>query len=148
MRHSTVAASMIVLLVSTLYAGSIAPVSRAQEATPRLEELPAIAVTFSKAWSSGDPEQLAAIYAENALFEEVVLGGAVTQSRDELRAYAAAVYAAFPNFTATPVSAFVSDNRARRGVESHRDLQRAVRPTATRHGAAGRRARGFGPRTG
>ena len=90
MRHSTVAASMIVLLVSTLYAG-IASVSRAQEATPRLEELPAIAVTFSKAWSSGDPEQLAAIYAENALFEEVVLGGAVTQSRDELRAYAAAV---------------------------------------------------------
>jgi steroid delta-isomerase-like uncharacterized protein len=112
MRHSTVAASMIGLVVSILYVGSIAPVSRAQEATPQLEELPAISVTFSKAWSSGDPEQLAAIYAENALFEEVVLGGAVTHSRDELRVYAAAVYAAFPNFTATPVSAFVSDNRA------------------------------------
>ena len=112
MRHSAVAAPMIVVLASTLCAGSIAPISRAQEATPRLEELPAIAITFSEAWSSGDPEQLAAIYAEDAFFEEVILGGAVTQSRDELRAYAGAVYAAFPDFTATPVSAFVSDNRA------------------------------------
>jgi steroid delta-isomerase-like uncharacterized protein len=112
MRHSTLAASMIFLLASTLYAGSIAPVSRAQEATARPEVLPEIAIAFSEAWSSGDPEQLVAIYAEDALFEEVILGGVVTQSRDELRTYAAAVYAAFPDFTATPESAFVSDNRA------------------------------------
>jgi steroid delta-isomerase-like uncharacterized protein len=90
----------------------MAPVSRAQEATARAEALPTIAVAFSEAWSSGDPEQLIAIYAEDALFEEVVLGGAVTHSRDELGAYAGALYAAFPDFTATPVSGFVSGNRA------------------------------------
>jgi steroid delta-isomerase-like uncharacterized protein len=100
------------LLISTVYASGMAPVSRAQEATPRSEALPEIAVTFSEAWSSGDPDRLVAIYAEDALFEEVVLGGAVTHSRDELRAYAEALYAAFPDFTATPVSGFVSGNWA------------------------------------
>ena len=74
--------------------------------------MPEIAVAFSEAWSSGDPDQLVAIYAEDALFEEVVLGGAVTHSRDDLRAYAGALYGAFPDFTATPVSGFVSGNRA------------------------------------
>ena len=112
MRCSTPATWIVVLLVFTLYAGNLAPVSRAQEATGPAEALPEIAVAFSEAWSSGDPEQLVAIYAEDALFEEVVLDGAVTHSRDELRAYAGALYAAFSDFTATPVSGFVSGNRA------------------------------------
>jgi steroid delta-isomerase-like uncharacterized protein len=111
MRCSMLATAILVLLVSTVYAGSMAPVSRAQEATAREEALPEIAVAFSEAWSSGDPEELVAIYAEDALFEEVVLGGEVTHGRDELRAYAGAVYAAFPDFAATPVNAFASGNR-------------------------------------
>jgi steroid delta-isomerase-like uncharacterized protein len=111
MRCSSRATWVVVILVAAVFAGSRTPVSRAQEATARAEALPEIAVDFSEAWSSGDPEQLVAIYAEEALFEEVVLGGAVTRGRDELRAFAGEVFAAFPNFTATPVSAFVSGNR-------------------------------------
>jgi steroid delta-isomerase-like uncharacterized protein len=100
------------LLISTLHASSMTPVSRAQEAKARSEALPEIGLVFSEAWSSGDPEQLVGIYAEDALFEEVVLSGTVTHSREELRAYAGALYAAFPDFTATPVSGFVSGNWA------------------------------------
>jgi hypothetical protein len=105
MRRSTHITAILMLLISTLYASSMVPVSHAQEATARSEAPPEIALAFSESWSSSDPEQLIAIYAEDALFEEVVLGGAVTHGRDELRAYAGAVYAAFPDFTATPVNA-------------------------------------------
>lgn len=73
--------------------------------------MPEIAIAFSEAWSSGDPEQHVAIYAEDALFEEVVLGDAVTHGRDELRTYVETIYAAFPDFTATPFSGFVSGDR-------------------------------------
>ena len=76
MRRSPRITSILMLLISTLYASGMAPISRAQEATARSEALPEIALAFSEAWSSGDPEQLVAIYAEDALFEEVVLGGA------------------------------------------------------------------------
>jgi steroid delta-isomerase-like uncharacterized protein len=100
------------ILVAALFGGGIPRISRAQDVFPQVDEMPEIAVAFSEAWSSGNPEQLVAIYAEDALFEEVVLGGAVTHSRDDLRAYAEALYAAFPDFTATPVSAFNSGNRA------------------------------------
>jgi steroid delta-isomerase-like uncharacterized protein len=111
MRRSPFVTAILMLLISTMYASSMTPVSGAQEAIARSEELPEIALVLSEAWSSGDPEQLIAIYAEDALFEEVVLGGAVTHGRDELRTYAGTVYAAFPDFTATPVNAFVSGNR-------------------------------------
>ena len=111
MRCSLRITAILMLLISTLYASNVAPVSHAQEATAQSETLPEIARVFSEAWSSGDPEQLIAIYAEDALFEEVVLGGAVTHGRDELRTYAGAVYAAFPDFTATPMNAFASGNR-------------------------------------
>lgn len=111
MRCSLRITAILMLLISTLYASNVAPVSHAQEATAQSETLPEIARVFSEAWSSGDPEQLIAIYAEDALFEEVVLGGAVTHGRNELRAYAGTVYAAFPDFTATPMNAFASGNR-------------------------------------
>jgi steroid delta-isomerase-like uncharacterized protein len=112
MQRSTLLISMLVLLASALFITGTQFAVGAQEVTPRPEELPEIAVAFSDAWSSGDPEHLIAIYAEDAHFEEVVLSGAAIQGRDELRAYAETVYAAFSDFTATPVSGFASGNRA------------------------------------
>jgi steroid delta-isomerase-like uncharacterized protein len=111
MRRSPLITAILMLLISAVYASSMAPVSHAREATARSEALPEIALAFSEAWSSGDPEQLVTIYAEDALFEEVVLDGAVTRGRGELRAYAEMLYGAFPDFTATPVSAFAAGNR-------------------------------------
>jgi steroid delta-isomerase-like uncharacterized protein len=109
--RSTLHFSVLIILFAALV-GGILRVSYAQEVSPQADEMPEIAVVFSEAWSSGNPEQLVDIYAEDALFEEVVLDGATTHSRDELRAYAGALYAAFPDFTAKPVSGFVSGNWA------------------------------------
>ena len=59
------------------------------------------------------PEQVAALYAEDGLFEEVVLG--VVLSPAPVTSYGTMwrpVYAAFPDFTATPPrSAFASGNQ-------------------------------------
>lgn len=84
----------------------------AQDASPPAVELPPIAVDFAAAWSSRDPAQLVAVYAEDAVFEEIVLDGPVIRGRDEMLTYGEAVYAAFPDFTAIPVDAFVSGDRA------------------------------------
>jgi steroid delta-isomerase-like uncharacterized protein len=84
----------------------------AQESSLVAGELPRVAVAFAEAWSCGDPDKLIAIYSEDAIFEEVILGAAPIQGREALAAYAAAVYAAFPDFTATPVRGFASGNEA------------------------------------
>lgn len=73
--------------------------------------LPRTAVDYGAAWSSGDPEQVVALYAERALFEEVILGGGVTRNRDELRAYAREVCTAFSGFALTPTAGFVAGDR-------------------------------------
>jgi steroid delta-isomerase-like uncharacterized protein len=100
----------VVLAIAALAAVSslvgIAPGGLAQDGSPMAGEMPPVAVAFAEAWSSGDPDQVAALYAEDALFEEVILGGAVTSTRDDLRAYVGAVFAAFPDFTATPSAAY------------------------------------------
>ncbi len=82
-----------------------APHGLAQDASPTAGALPPAAVAYAEAWSSGDPDSVAALYAEDALFEEVVLDGAVTTNRDDLIAYVGAVFAAFPDFASTPSAA-------------------------------------------
>jgi steroid delta-isomerase-like uncharacterized protein len=102
---SLVAAALVVLATG--------PVSgvRAQLATPAMTEaLPAIVVAYGAAWSSHDPNQVAALYADDAQFEEVVAGGAVTRNRAELTAYLNDLFAAFPDFTLTPTAGFAADD--------------------------------------
>ncbi len=108
MPRPTVLVSLLVLAVAPLADPALA--AQAQDASPAA--LPPVLADFGTAWSSGDPERVLALYAEDALFEVVVLGGAVTRGRDELRAYAAAVYAAFPDFASTPTCGFVAGDRA------------------------------------
>ena len=97
----------VAVLVATAVATTVA-----QEASPTAADLPEIAVAFAEAWSSGDPDQLVTIYAEDGIFEEVVVGAAPVQGREQIRAVGEAVFAAFPDFTATPVGGFVSGNQA------------------------------------
>ncbi len=108
MRHRIILVALLVLATALLAGPALA--AQAQDASPAA--LPPILADLGAAWSSGDPERVVALYAEDALFEEVVLGGAVTRGHDELRAYAAAVYAAFPDFASTPSGGFVTDDRA------------------------------------
>ena len=67
---------------------------------------------YCAAWSSGHPERLAAMYAPDAVLEEVVSGGVVARGRGEVAAFAASLYAAFPNFAATPRAGFSGGGRA------------------------------------
>jgi steroid delta-isomerase-like uncharacterized protein len=102
---SLVAAALVVLA-----AGSVSGV-RAQPATPAAPAaLPALVIAYGAAWSSDDPNQVAALYADDAQFEEVVAGGAITHDRAELIAYLTGLFAAFPDFTLTPAAGFVADD--------------------------------------
>lgn len=105
------AALAIVLIVFTALWLSPAALG-AQDASPTAADFPEIAVAFAEAWSSGDPDRLVAVYAEDGIFEEVVLGAAPVQGREQIRAVGEAVFAAFPDFTATPVGGFASGNQA------------------------------------
>lgn len=102
------------IALAVLLLGASAVRLGAHQATPSGDQaaLPQVLLDFGAAWSSGDPEQVVAIYTADAIFQEFVLGGVVTDSPDELRAYATAVFAAFPDFTATPTDGFVAGDRA------------------------------------
>jgi len=83
----------------------------AQDSTPTaflplLEE-------WAAAWSSGDPDRVAALFTDDAIFEEAIEGGMVTHGTEDLRAYLADfVFAAFPDLRVELTSGFVSDGWA------------------------------------
>jgi steroid delta-isomerase-like uncharacterized protein len=111
-RGMPLALGLVLALVFLIGWTMFPPALGAQDTSPTAAELPEIAVVFGEAWSSGDPDQLVAIYAEDGIFEEVVVGAAPAQGHEQIRAVGEAVFAAFPDFTATPVAGFVSGNRA------------------------------------
>lgn len=114
MRRPAPLVPLLALMVALLGGMTLGLAARAQDATPAAPPaaLPQIVADYGAAWSSGDPEQVAALYAADALFEEVVLGGIVTNSTDDLRAYVADVFAAFSDFALTPTAGFVAGDRA------------------------------------
>jgi steroid delta-isomerase-like uncharacterized protein len=106
--------SLVVLTVVALaLAGGASSRVMAQAATPAASPaaLPALVAAYGAAWSSRDPAQIAALYADDALFEEVVAGGAVTHGRGELTGYLSELFAAFPDFTLTPTAGFVAGDQ-------------------------------------
>jgi steroid delta-isomerase-like uncharacterized protein len=59
----------------------------AQEATPTA--IPSLLEAWAAAWSSGDVDQLVALYTPDAVYEEVIEGGVVAHGPDEIRAFLA-----------------------------------------------------------
>jgi steroid delta-isomerase-like uncharacterized protein len=112
MPRLAVLASILLLLTGVVVAGH-APTA-AQDASPVASPapLPPLLADYGAAWSSGDPAQVAKLYADDALFEEVVLGGAITHSSADLTAYVGALFAAFSDFALTPTSGFVIADHA------------------------------------
>ena len=112
MRRPAILVPLLALVAAPL--GGPALAARAQDASPAASPgaLPQIVADHGAAWSSGDPERVAALYADDALFEEVVLGGVVTHTADELRAYVGEVFAAFSGFALRPTAGFVAGDRA------------------------------------
>ncbi|HEU5433395.1 MAG TPA: ester cyclase [Thermomicrobiales bacterium] len=82
----------------------------AQGATPAASPapLPPLVAAYGAAWSSHDPEQVASLYVDDARFEEVVAGGAVTSNRAEFTGYLTELFAAFPDFALSPTGGFAA----------------------------------------
>jgi steroid delta-isomerase-like uncharacterized protein len=84
----------------------------AQEASPAAAgAVPPLLVAWAEAWSSHDPEQVVALYVEDAVYEEVPT--AVTASgHDGIRDFVAETHAAFPNIMVTPRNGFQAEGWA------------------------------------
>jgi steroid delta-isomerase-like uncharacterized protein len=67
--------------------------------------VPPLLVAWAEAWSSGEPEKVAALYGEESVYEEVPTGS-VARGPDEIREFVAATYATFPTVTVTPRNGF------------------------------------------
>ena len=71
-----------------------------QQGTPEAKSIPPMLAAWAEAWSSGDPTQMAALYTEDGVYEEVPTG-VVARGPDEITAFIADIYAAFPNAQVT-----------------------------------------------
>lgn len=91
-------------------AGGSAARSAAQEATPAIDDpvLAALVAEYNAAWSSDNPSQVSALYTEDAVFEELVLGGVVTANHEELEAFADAAFGAFTDLAITVTDGFMA----------------------------------------
>jgi steroid delta-isomerase-like uncharacterized protein len=114
MKRPAILVPLLALVVPLLGGSAQIPATRTQVGSSAASPaaLPRIVADYGAAWSSGDPERVADLYADDALFEEVVLGGGVTHNTDELRAYAGEVFAELSGFALTPTAGFVAGDRA------------------------------------
>src|SRR3712207_1776949 len=94
---------MVFLGLSGSWGGGIT----AQEASPKAAsgEIPPIVVQWAEAWSSPDPEQLVALYAPDAVYEEVPTNS-VAQGHDAIRALVEGTHATFSDIQVTPRRGF------------------------------------------
>jgi steroid delta-isomerase-like uncharacterized protein len=81
----------------------------AQEATP--EALPAILAEWEAAMATHDPEQILALYTDDALWEEVPLN-VVARGQEAIRAHLDGVFAATPDIVYDVSSGFAAGDRA------------------------------------
>jgi steroid delta-isomerase-like uncharacterized protein len=113
MRRFTVLLSIVVMmLVGSLSLGSSAGV-HAQDASPAAlpASIPPLLVAWAEAWSSGDPDQLVALYAPDGVYEEIPTG-IVAEGPDEIRAFIEDNFANFPGVQVIPRSGFQAEDRA------------------------------------
>jgi len=111
MKRVGVLLSIVVVLLCGGIARQAAPVTLAQEATPAAESIPPLLQAWADAWSSGDPAQVAALYAEDGVYEEVPTG-VVAQGTDEIETFVGDTFAAFSNVQVTPRTGFQAEEWA------------------------------------
>jgi steroid delta-isomerase-like uncharacterized protein len=85
----------------------------AQEASPEAASgsIPPLLTQWAEAWSSGDPAQVAALYAEDGVYEEIPTA-VVAQGPDEIEAFVADTFAAISNVQVTPRTGFQAEEWA------------------------------------
>jgi steroid delta-isomerase-like uncharacterized protein len=82
-----------------------------QQGTPDAKSIPPMLAAWAEAWSSGDPTQMAALYTEDGVYEEVPTG-VVARGPDEITAFIADTYAAIPDARVTPRRGFQAEDWA------------------------------------
>jgi steroid delta-isomerase-like uncharacterized protein len=110
-RFSILLSAMVVVLFGLgAYWGSGAT---AQEASPEAASgsIPPLLTQWAEAWSSQDAEQVVALYAADAVYEEVPTNS-VSQGHDEIRAFVEGTHAAFSDIQVTPRRGFQAENWA------------------------------------
>lgn len=107
---------LLMSVVVMVLLGSMAPTTPttvvAQQSTPDAEaSIPPLLMAWAEAWSSGDPAQVAALYAEDGVYEEIPTN-VVAQGPDEIEAFVADTFAAISNVQVTPRSGFQAEEWA------------------------------------
>jgi len=111
MKRVGVLFSIVVVLLFGGLARQAVPVTLAQDATPAAESIPPLLLTWAEAWSSSDPAQVAALYAEDGVYEEIPTG-VVAQGPEEIETFIADTFAAFSNVQVTPRTEFQAEEWA------------------------------------
>jgi steroid delta-isomerase-like uncharacterized protein len=85
----------------------------AQVASPEAESgsVPPLPAQWAEAWSSHDPEQVVALYAPDAVYEEVPTNS-VSEGHAAIRAFVQGTYDTFSDIQVTPRRGFQAENWA------------------------------------
>jgi steroid delta-isomerase-like uncharacterized protein len=89
------------------------PAAAAQDASPAVPPagIPPILAEWAAAWTARDADRLVALYAPDAVYEEVPTG-TVARGHGEIRAFFDATHASFADIAATPRSGFRAEGWA------------------------------------
>ena len=108
MRRFSILLSVIVVALLGLN-GSWGGMVTAQEATP--DAIPPLLMQWADAWSSHDAEQVVALYAEDAVYEEVPTNS-IAEGHDAIRTFVEGTHAAFSDIQVTPRRGFQAEGWA------------------------------------
>ena len=110
-RFSILFSALVVVLLglSSLWGAGISAQDASPEATPG--SIPPLPAQWAEAWSSGDAEQVVALYTADAVYEEVPTNS-VSQGHEAIRAFVQATHATFSDIQVTPRRGFQAENWA------------------------------------
>ena len=112
MRRFSILFSVMVLVLLRL-SGSWGGGITAQNASPEAASgsIPPLLVQWAEAWSSHDAEQVVALYAPDAVYEEVPTQS-VSEGHAAIRAFVQGTHAAFTDIQVAPRRGFQAENWA------------------------------------
>jgi steroid delta-isomerase-like uncharacterized protein len=80
----------------------------------------AVLEEWAAAWGAGDADRLAAIFTDDCVYGDVTMG-VLTNGKAELKAFAAGIFAAIPDFAIELSSRFARRRLGRNGMDHVRD---------------------------
>ncbi len=109
MRRIVAFVSVVAVAAALVTSTTIAAQETSPAASPAI--LPPLLAEWLAAFNDGDPDQILALYADDALWEEVAIGLSA-RGPDQIRAHLDALFAATPDIAYEVTDAVVTDDRA------------------------------------